>query len=456
MTSLKDNLQPSESKTSRTGYVDVLLRPKLIVKSIPKHSTVSVDGNEEGFSPIKICELEIGSHEICLTYPYYKSHTEKMNLVDGMNDVVIEINLSLLDGLLGYADNSLIKNVMSGVIYDSDQDVEWLVGPDKDMTFDDSTDWINSLGDDWRMPSKSELSYLSDLDYKIAWQNWGPFENSGWWAWADDETDKENAFSVPFLYSLRNWFGSRNNSNMTRAFAIRNKYLKDIPGSEKSISSKVWVNESGRSNCLPASITAKDHSCLVISTNPPQSDVYINGEFKGKSPISISSSKDKRLQLKVIRKPFNTWFEDIFFCPGDDTVNLLVELELPEGYSKHERNRFIKHVQTGLVEDTETGYMWLPHSTYMEICYKDALDWVASIGNGWSLPTAKEVSTLKESKVLVRHSEVFNLHDTNIWTTDTADESGNIKVYRISWKYCSEGSENMHSSDDMTALAIKH
>ena len=51
----------------------------------------------------------------------------------------------------------------NGIVYDEKTNLEWIAGPDKDMTWDQAKAWVESLsvdGGGWRMPTIAELKGL--------------------------------------------------------------------------------------------------------------------------------------------------------------------------------------------------------------------------------------------------------------------------------------------------------
>ena len=51
----------------------------------------------------------------------------------------------------------------NGVVKDTKTELEWIAGPDKDVTWKEAQNWVKDLkvnGGGWRMPSKDELKTL--------------------------------------------------------------------------------------------------------------------------------------------------------------------------------------------------------------------------------------------------------------------------------------------------------
>jgi len=112
----------------------------------------------------------------------------------------------------------------NGVVRDTSTGLEWKVGPDKDITWNEARSWVQSLnldGGGWRMPSMDELEHL----YKEgkADRNMTPLlKTSGWWVWSGEEKGSSDAWIFNFLGG-RDW-GDRNNCYYYgRAFAVRSR-----------------------------------------------------------------------------------------------------------------------------------------------------------------------------------------------------------------------------------------
>ncbi|MCK5097148.1 MAG: caspase family protein [Desulfobacteraceae bacterium] len=110
----------------------------------------------------------------------------------------------------------------NNIIYNEKAGLEWLVGPDKDISWKKAKLWAVNLkleGGGWRLPTKSELMGLSDEEDMFNHTN-SLFKTQGWFVWSE----KENSLSQAWKYNLK--FGSgewgfRSHSLFTRVFVIR-------------------------------------------------------------------------------------------------------------------------------------------------------------------------------------------------------------------------------------------
>jgi hypothetical protein len=108
----------------------------------------------------------------------------------------------------------------NGIVQDTATGLEWMVGPDKNMTWDEAKAWIESLnsgGNGWRMPTIIELRGLYEEGRGD--RNMTPLlKTSGWWVWFGETWGS----SVPWGYRF---YGSEvwlnRSSGNDRAFAVR-------------------------------------------------------------------------------------------------------------------------------------------------------------------------------------------------------------------------------------------
>ncbi|MFH0730531.1 MAG: hypothetical protein V2B19_29825 [Pseudomonadota bacterium] len=117
-----------------------------------------------------------------------------------------------------------------GVIYDAQTDLDWLVGANRDTTFDQAQKWVASLGTTagggWGMPSQDELALL--YQQGVGERNIDPlFKTTGWWVWAGwwawtGEFDPTSSWRFGFSFSSgqENW-NSREYLRDGRVFAVR-------------------------------------------------------------------------------------------------------------------------------------------------------------------------------------------------------------------------------------------
>lgn len=110
----------------------------------------------------------------------------------------------------------------NGIVKDTNIGLEWVVGPDRDMTWDEARSWVERLKIDdggWQMPTIKELKTL----YKkgIGKRNMTPLLNTtGWTVWSKKKKDFSTSWCFSFLFGYGGWLNHSNCSSV-RAFAVR-------------------------------------------------------------------------------------------------------------------------------------------------------------------------------------------------------------------------------------------
>jgi hypothetical protein len=106
-----------------------------------------------------------------------------------------------------------------GIVSDFETGLDWMVGPDRDMDWEEANAWISSLGEPWRMPSQTELQEL--MDAGITYESWGLFENGGVWVWSTGTDSVSPQWLFDFDGHREGWFYPRSHATYERAFAVR-------------------------------------------------------------------------------------------------------------------------------------------------------------------------------------------------------------------------------------------
>jgi hypothetical protein len=123
-----------------------------------------------------------------------------------------------------------------GSITDSKTRLEWYIGPDRNMTWDEAKEWTQQLstcGGQWRMPKIREIKTLYDPNYTagIGYYTKGQhypahihpvFDaiGGGSWVWAN-ETIGIKARSFNLNQGIKTSYSRQNITYSTRAFAVR-------------------------------------------------------------------------------------------------------------------------------------------------------------------------------------------------------------------------------------------
>ena len=112
----------------------------------------------------------------------------------------------------------------NGIIYDPKSGLEWYVGPDRDINWDEAQSWTSSLkvgGGGWRMPTWSELQNLYRAG--LGPRNMDPaFKTTGWWVWSGQRRGSVDAWCFYFQFGCEYWL-DRKISGYFRVFAVRSR-----------------------------------------------------------------------------------------------------------------------------------------------------------------------------------------------------------------------------------------
>jgi len=115
----------------------------------------------------------------------------------------------------------------SGIVKDNKTGLEWVAGPDRDMTWEEARSWVNSLnidGGGWRMPITDELEGLYWEEAGL--RNMTPLlKTTGWWVWSAETEGSSGARGFYFDNGNGGW-RDRSISHDGRAFAVRSRTLK--------------------------------------------------------------------------------------------------------------------------------------------------------------------------------------------------------------------------------------
>jgi hypothetical protein len=112
----------------------------------------------------------------------------------------------------------------NGIVIDTSTSLEWVAGPDRDMTWDEARSWIESLttdGGGWRMPSIAELKGL--YRENAGHRNMTPLlKTTGWSVWSGEAKDLASRWAFLFHFGSAICYG-RSYAYEGRAFAVRSQ-----------------------------------------------------------------------------------------------------------------------------------------------------------------------------------------------------------------------------------------
>ena len=112
----------------------------------------------------------------------------------------------------------------NGIVYDEQTKLEWIAGPDKDISWNDAKKWAEGLsieGGGWRLPTIEELEAL----YKkgAGSNNMTPLlKMTGGAVWSGETQGELKAWRYSFIEGHKEWL-DRSHSFYDRAFAVRSR-----------------------------------------------------------------------------------------------------------------------------------------------------------------------------------------------------------------------------------------
>lgn len=114
----------------------------------------------------------------------------------------------------------------SGVVHDTKTGLEWVAGPDVDITWYKAKSWAARLtvkNGGWRMPTIAELKTLYQSG--AGTRNMTEFlETTGWWVWSGQSSGLATAWLFYFRFRDGDWYGINcTTSEGIRAFAVRSR-----------------------------------------------------------------------------------------------------------------------------------------------------------------------------------------------------------------------------------------
>ncbi len=148
-----------------------------------------------------------------------------MRMKEHATQVIVMMFLLLLSLLIPGCNRSTVGMSISNRFMMSDDDVitdlitgmQWKVGTDWDIDWEDAREWIYGLGGDWEMPSYSELNELWNAGISVT--SWGPFINSGRFVWCLHSNVLGKSYEFSFVPI--DPFAMNPGSAATRVFAVR-------------------------------------------------------------------------------------------------------------------------------------------------------------------------------------------------------------------------------------------
>jgi len=202
-------------------------------------NTLSVESNVSG-ARVRILnigpkfyqgmELDTGSYHVEVSADGYKTKKKWITLGSGQDKninvrlekrIVASVDPDVSKPKVITRDGRFVKN-NNGIVYDYATGLEWIIGPDKNTTWNEAKSWVEKLlfdGGGWRMPTFEELKNI--YNNKVGTHNITPLlETTGWLVWSGETMGSSNAWLLDFSYGKVKW-NTRSASDDLRVFAVR-------------------------------------------------------------------------------------------------------------------------------------------------------------------------------------------------------------------------------------------
>ena len=214
-----ENLNPNQGATlvQQTGT--------MVLRSVPLHAEIYLDGKKIGNADKKISNLPAGKHtvkfvfkgkELVGTFDLEPNETLKLKGHFKKNEIIAEKNPTIA----AEGDYVLLPN---GIVRDRETDLEWKVGPDRDTDRNEARSWVQGLnldGGGWRMPTIDELAGL--YKNETGSRNMTPLlKTTGWYVWSGETKVSSDPYGFSFGNGRRGWH--YHVSTDRRAFAVRSR-----------------------------------------------------------------------------------------------------------------------------------------------------------------------------------------------------------------------------------------
>ena len=147
------------------------------------------------------------------------------------------------------ANSRFIKNEINNIILDTKTNLEWLVKDEKDITWDEANELVDSLGDNWRLPTLKELKSLYDTSKK---GNIDPIFNLSdlifsieyFWVWSGELYNSDSLCAWVFYFDdgYEDWNDRDDGSGVDRVLAVRERHnnTKEFKMKQITDTDEIW------------------------------------------------------------------------------------------------------------------------------------------------------------------------------------------------------------------------
>jgi hypothetical protein len=329
------------------------------------------------------------------------------------------------------------------IIFDTMTGLEWQVGPDEDMSWDEARAWVDGLGGNWGMPTREELRGLYDTG--IRYDNWEPFENSGVRVWSGEVRESRSAWYFRFFLGGEGRY-DRSVSFNARAFAVRSRTGYSPPQTsieaeankvvvETNIADEPIALVDGR---IYGRVESSDGNPLIGATvmvvdTPWAAMTNTFGEFMIGLPVGSYTLLARMVGMADRTSPVLEIFSgeevEFNFTGNNPNPDDRRGYSLPPGPGISQitvwsevHGQFEVVRPAPIIRDTMTGLEWL-ENPYQDMTWCEAKEWVQSLGGRWRMPTFVELRGLSDAAGSMNSYGAFVLISEFVWSGEMRDSS---------------------------------
>jgi len=228
ITSIKIPMKPSRETTGKGQEQEVIDQDvgSLVIFNLLGQVDVYIDGEKKGQGSLAVTDIATGTHDLrvgSFSKQIRISKDHKLKVKANKNGIIV-LNAREEERRRPATerDGRFIR-YPNGVVKDTKTGLEWVAGPDSNMTWYQARDWVQSLsiaGGGWRMPTRDELGGLYQKGKGD--RNMTPLlKITGWLVWSRERKGSPSSLYFDFDFSPRIWESRL--SNYSRAFGVRSR-----------------------------------------------------------------------------------------------------------------------------------------------------------------------------------------------------------------------------------------
>jgi hypothetical protein len=228
ITTIKIPMKPTRKTMGKVQEREAIDRHvgSLVVFNLLGQAEIYIDGEKKGQGSLAVMDIATGTYDLrvgSFSKQIRISKDHKLKAKVNKNGIIV-LNARKKEGRkpASERDGRFIR-YPNGVVKDTKTGLEWVAGPDRNMTSFQAKEWVQSLSiasGSWRMPTRDELRGLYQKGKGE--RNMTPLlKTTGWLVWSRERNGSPSSLYFDFDFSPRLW--KSRHSNYSRAFAVRSR-----------------------------------------------------------------------------------------------------------------------------------------------------------------------------------------------------------------------------------------